>query len=327
MKRIIVATAALALLVPLAAAAATFRTDGTYTLGREETIEGNLYAAGGNLVFEGRVNGDLIAAGGNVVVSGPVAGDILIAGGNITVQGPVDGDIRAVGGTIVISNAVGGEVVVAGGQVHVAEGAVIAGDFAVGSETITIDGEVRGSVIRPPERPEDRDGAGIAAFVSFFQVAMAVMLFTAGILFVTLFGRGTRAVVARAEANFLGEAIRGFVVLVALPVAAIIAAVSLIGMYLAILGGLVYIAALLLGSIFGSIILGSLILRYTVRKEGERVGWLAVLVGVIAFEALKFIPIVGWIACFIFFLAGFGSVLYFGWKNTERAWRQEHALL
>jgi cytoskeletal protein CcmA (bactofilin family) len=91
------------------------------------------------------VQGDLVAAGGNLLLNGPVSADLMAAGGSITILGQVDGDVRFGGGNVTVQGAVGGDIVGGGGQVSLV-GQKIGGDVAIGGGSITIDAPVAGVV-------------------------------------------------------------------------------------------------------------------------------------------------------------------------------------
>ena len=137
--------AGLLVLLPLAASAAQFRADEQTSLGSGETIQGNLYMAGGNVSSAGTVRGDLVTAGGNLIVSGPIANDLLIAGGSVTVTGDIGGDARVAGGNITVQGKVAGDVIVGGGQVNIA-GAGVGGDVLIGGGSIVITAPVNGNI-------------------------------------------------------------------------------------------------------------------------------------------------------------------------------------
>lgn len=101
-----------------------------------ETIDGNYYAAGEQVLVSGDVAGDLIVAGGVVQVDGVVSGDIIAAGGQVRLSGPVQGDIRVAGGDVYIDSVVGKNATVAGGNVFMSS------DAAIGWELLVMAGNI-----------------------------------------------------------------------------------------------------------------------------------------------------------------------------------------
>lgn len=131
--------------MPIAANAAQFLMEEQPNFPAGQTVNDDLYMAGGNVTSAGSVRGDLIAGGGSVLVSGPVSADLIVGGGNITVTGAVGDDIRAGGGNILIQGDVTGDVIIGGGQITLA-GSRIGGDVAVGGGMLTISAPVAGDL-------------------------------------------------------------------------------------------------------------------------------------------------------------------------------------
>ncbi|MDQ2854007.1 MAG: hypothetical protein M3R32_04020 [Chloroflexota bacterium] len=122
------------------------RTGNTVTVTAAETVQGDLYLVGGNVVMDGTVDGDLTALGGQVHVNGTVTGDLLVAGGDISISGKVDGDVRVLGGQLNMAGSSGEDLAVLVGQVTVPAGGSIGGDLIVAGGQVTVSGAVAGSI-------------------------------------------------------------------------------------------------------------------------------------------------------------------------------------
>src|SRR5437868_10351190 len=108
--------------LPLQAAAADLRQGPSITVGAGQTINDDIYAAGGTISIDGNVNGSVIAAGGTITISGTVSRDVMIAGGTVNVSGKGGGSIRAAGGKLTLNAPVEQDVVVTGGTVDIGSG-------------------------------------------------------------------------------------------------------------------------------------------------------------------------------------------------------------
>src|SRR3989442_2144330 len=75
--------------------------------------------AGENVGFSQTIQDDLYIAGGTVTVTGTVDGDVTAAGGTVTVMGRVSGALLAAGGTVEIGGAVGRSIPAGGGASRV----------------------------------------------------------------------------------------------------------------------------------------------------------------------------------------------------------------
>jgi cytoskeletal protein CcmA (bactofilin family) len=133
--------------LPLAAQAADLRQGSDLTVGSGETVNDDLYAAGGTITVNGTVNGNLIIAGGTVTVAGNVSRDVMLAGGTLTVNGHIDGSVRAAGGTITLNGPVANDLVVAGGTVTVGSSGTIGRDLVLAAGNGTVDGTITRNVL------------------------------------------------------------------------------------------------------------------------------------------------------------------------------------
>lgn len=138
-----VVLAVVLLAIPLVSLAAEFRSGEQPSVTRDETINSDLYIAGGSVTSAGTVRGDVVSGGGTVLVSGPVSGDVLVGGGNITVLGDVSDDVRIGGGSVVVQGSIAGDAVLAGGQITLG-GSRVGGDVAIAGGTIRIDSPIGG---------------------------------------------------------------------------------------------------------------------------------------------------------------------------------------
>jgi cytoskeletal protein CcmA (bactofilin family) len=144
MRAVVVAVLGIAVVVPAAVRAATFRSGDEVLIPAGETIADDLYVAGSRVRIEGTVTGDLIAAAGELDLRGPVGGDLLAAGGNVRIDGTVAGTARVGAGDVSLAGAVGDDLVAAAGHVIVGPGGRVGRDLVVG----TGNAEARGAVGR-----------------------------------------------------------------------------------------------------------------------------------------------------------------------------------
>jgi len=112
-----------------------------------ETIQDDLYIAGGTVTVTGTVAGDVTAAGGTVTLGGRVSGALLAAGGTADIGGCVGRSIRAAGGTVRLDATAGTDAVLAGGTVTVADASRIGRDLVAGGGNVRITGSVGRNVI------------------------------------------------------------------------------------------------------------------------------------------------------------------------------------
>lgn len=128
-----------------------------------ESIDDDLYAAGGEVQIDGSVAGAATLAAGSAGISGDVEGDVIVAGGRINLDGGVGDDLRAAGGTVEVTGFVIDQATIAGGSVTIRPGSAIGGrtwiaggdvemggqigdDLQVAAGTVVISGRVAGDV-------------------------------------------------------------------------------------------------------------------------------------------------------------------------------------
>jgi len=128
--------------LPLEVSAADLRQGPSVTVGTGQTVNDDIYAAGGTISIDGNVNGSVIAAGGTITVSGTVSRDVMIAGGTINVSGKVGGSIRAAGGNLTLNAPVEQDVVVTGGTVNIGSGGTIGRDLVIAGGMATVSAPV-----------------------------------------------------------------------------------------------------------------------------------------------------------------------------------------
>ena len=139
--RLLALVALILALTPSQAVAADIR-QGDVTIGATETINDDLYVAGGNVAINGTINGDLIAAGNNISVDGNVTGDVIAAGQSVVIRGTVGGTVRAAGATIVLDGKVANDLLAAGNELTILSNGRVGRDAIVGSSTTTVSGQI-----------------------------------------------------------------------------------------------------------------------------------------------------------------------------------------
>jgi len=347
MKKLIgLVLVAMVLAWPVVSLAATFKTGDSYSLARGQTVSDDLYVASGTITLSGLISGDLVAAGGNLSVTGNVAEDAILAGGTINLAGSVGDDARLAGGNISIDGTVLDDLFVAGGQVHLTSSAVVSGDLVVAGGQVIIDGRVNGSVnitsgevtlgdtaviagnfsyrsgkeaaIAPSARITGRTtfnqvrrfdrGNFMGPFIVFSFFAKLILFAITSLLLLLIFKTKASQVIHRGLANFWPSLLRGFLVLVAVPVAIVLVCFTIIGIPIAALTLLGYIAMVMLSVIGAGMLFGSWLAKVLMKREPAPVDWKTAILGTIALFIVNLVPFLGWIVGFGFFLVTLGAI-------------------
>lgn len=304
------------------------------SLDLDAPVGGDAVAAGCNVRLGGQVGQDLYAAGGRVSLNAAVlhnariaggsieigsrakiAGNASVAGGEIRIAGPVGGYLQVGGGHVFLDAPVAGDVQVAAGTVELGPGARIGGRLRyASSEELKRDpaAQVQGGIERlplpahaPKATPAERERAarGIHWIWSAGLITLAAILAAALPALFT----GTATIV---RTRWAWSLLVGFIALVCIPVAALIALVTVIGIPLALAAMALYFALLLIGYATTGISLGLLALQrwQPARTSG---GWrfLAAALGMLAVALVASIPYVGALIVLAALLLGIGVLL------------------
>ena len=301
----------------------------------------DLRAAGGDITLTSRVGGDLVVFGGSVTLtSGAVVeGDVVVGSGSLILAGTVQGDLRASSGTVDFSGTIGGKArfegadeLRLGGRVAgdttfssdralVGPGARFGGDVAYwleGGEMEFAPGIVAGEARFDPslkkrtpvvpmvrEKPAAVAGGLFGAFFAFTFLSGVVVLILLGIIFPRPFRRAGEVL----HREFWKSTGVGFLSFLALPAAAILAMVTVVGMPVGALLLSVFAFAVMFSRVVAALVLARWIERRRYREWG-RGGLLLAAVGLyLVIKLVGIIPFIGWLAVGLLVLASYGALL------------------
>ncbi len=281
-------------------------------------IEGDVRVAGGNVVIMSSVGGELIAVGGQISImpGSIVAQDAKIAGGNINFAGKVTEKLVLKGDTVYINGEVGGDLSVEAGKIKLGPKALIKGNFDYSSfkeaefeQGSEIKGLTSFSKTELQVKKVEEKGLflGFVSFVSFAWIIKSLMIIVAALILMYLFRVFTKSVVSQGVLSFWKEALRGFVVLVVVPVAIILCLITFVGVFVGIILALFYALLMIISSVVSVLIFTQLVARHVFKKKDYELNWWTVILGTLVLGLISIIPFVGWVFTFIIFLSAFGS--------------------
>ena len=266
----------------------------------------------------GSFTGDRVVITGPVTIdSGETADDVVVIDGPVVVAGRVRGDLVVVSGRVRISGTVAGDVVAVAERATLAPGARIGGDLIYGDERPVVPpgATVAGDVDRVSVG-EITDPVGfIGAAAVWIAVSVSALVF--GLLLLWLAPRALEAAFAAARTSPGVTIGWGLLLFFGLPILAVIALVTLVGIPLGVALLLALVPLYALGYTTSAWLLG----RRLVGPPRGRV--LAFLAGLAILRVLAIIPIVGGIVWFAATVAGLGALLVATWRArrdySERA--------
>jgi cytoskeletal protein CcmA (bactofilin family) len=299
---------------------------------------GNLYISGpvfddirvvgGSIQVSDQVGGDLVVAGGNVQVmpSASINGDVLVAAGSVKIDGKVGGSVKVLGGAVVLNNVITGSVDVKTTDLTVGPNAVINGRLVYTSKNaanISTSAQLNGGVeMRPAPQKTQRQSKtaaqvlGVAGVLWFlFKLAAAVLTV---LILAKVFRKRATELVELGSRRFGYNVLTGFIVLVMVPVAILISALTLIGFIFAGLGLIWYILMLIMSYLLGGVLAGTWLWQKITKKSNE-VHWKSISLGIAALMILGAIPVLGWMLKFFFLLWSLGTLATYWYERVLKS--------
>lgn len=351
MSMALVATVLLALVVPRPASAIERREATRLRVPSDETVPESLIAQGDVVEIDGTVDGSVAALGRLAVIRGDIKGDLFAFAQEVEVLGTVEGTVYAWTNTLTVSGHVNQDIVVGANNVHL-EGAV-GRDLAsfsgtlddtgtvgrnlqayVGSLTVSKSARIGGNLEAHVHHTQDvnvESGASISGktqivigrhepsryATAHFYYWQAIWFAGALIIGFLLYWLAPALFSAWLDSG--GALLRsvgvGFLALVAAPVAAVVACITLIGIPLGVLLIGLWLAGLWIAKVFVGAALGRGLMR---PRAGEAPSFaVPFIVGlVIVFVAINVPYVGGWLS-FLTILVGLGLAVL-GVRNGMR---------
>ena len=304
------------------------------------TIEGDLVVAGGDVEVSGHVQGDMLSASGQVRMTGQVDGSIRGYAGNITIKGKVGRNVMTFGGDVNIDHdaAITGSVTTGSGRLsldgHVGRDLLAFAGQANLSGSIDGSAKIRGgelnidssTVIKGPvefegdREPQVSPQATLGSPVRFvkrttgpnysnphyyvWQVIWMAAFILYGLVLYSLMPKFSQEAVKSAE-QYGAAAGLGVLVLFGVPIAACIACVTVVGLFIGVSTLFVWWASVY----FAQVVVGTVVGQWLMGRTSEFwpvVGRMAV--GVVIVRLCTTIPGVGGWVKFVAVLWGIGAI-------------------
>ncbi len=309
------------------------------TIDVDANVSGDILVMGGTVIIRGNVGDDLRIGGGQVNIYGTIGDDLLIGGGTVVLGSAavVKGDIVTGAGNLTLNGKVLGNARLAADIISVS--GIIGGnaDIHTGSNFTIKEKAKIGGLLRywaEKENPDFSKNAGKVEFhkIVFKQmgkmgmfgvfVGMTVFLvfwkllgmFILGLLLVLLLPKYMPRVADEIRKKYWNMLGYGLLTIILAPFAMVILAMTVVGIPLAILLGIIYALIVILGAINGAYYIGRVLVR------SEKTAWLqlgSVLVGTLILGLLTVVPVVGWLGSLWITLIGLGGTVTEQWKQIK----------
>ena len=278
------------------------------------SIKRSVRVAGGDISASAQIGRDLTLAGGNVTLAhdSRVNGNAWIAAAHVAVNGAIGKDLNVIGADIAVSGAIEGDAHLRGRWITIGPNTVIHGRLTYESDRdaeVAPGAHIDGGVTRS-EWFAPRQASTIMHIVGYAaKIVLGLSLLAAGLLFILIFPGYSLNAARLIGLRPLASLGLGFALLIATPVAAIIAMASMLGAIPGLVVLAAYFVSLLLAVLTATIYLGDAFLRLLGRGPltgfGRRLA--ALILGVIALMILAGLPFVGFFVLLAALAFGLGA--------------------
>jgi hypothetical protein len=126
-------------------------------------------------------------------------------------------------------------------------------------------------------------------------------------------------IVQQTTSRFWPNAGIGFLTVVAVPVAAVLVAFTIIGIPVTIVALMAYALLMFASWVVSGAVAGQLACRYVTAWKTRQFDWPMVVGGTVALHVVAMIPLVGTLICFVFHLAALGVMTMMIWNRLRHA--------
>jgi len=315
----------------------------------EGTVDGDVFAAGKDIDIDGHVTGDVITAGRYLRIRGTVDGNIRSCGNTAIVSGNLGKNIMWFGDAVTVDSTgkVGGSITMFGGTLAI--DGHLGRDILFMGDELTVNGSVGGAIrekgstllinsnaqVDGPIHYEGHKPANVAPVAKLgspvefkqlekkesyresgyyvWQVIWAAAYILFGLVLFCLMPKFSEEAVKSAE-QYGAAAGLGVLVGFGVPIAAIIACITVVGLFIGISTLFLWYASLY----FGQIIVGALVGQWLMGRTSERwplIGRMAV--GLAVVRLCTIIPHVGGWVKFGAALWGIGAISLAVYKRLQ----------
>ncbi len=243
----------------------------------------------------------VVLLGGLDVPEGKTVDDVFVLRGPVTIDGTATGNVVSVDGRVTVSGHIQGNLVAVNGPVELQDGAEVDGDVSSRLTPSIAPGATVKGAVRGVNVDFQLGNVFVARFI--FWLAASVSVLIVGLLLLAFSPRAAGAVVETMRES-TGAAIGfGLVVFIGLPVVAVLALVTLVGIPLGLGILLALVPIYTVGYVTSVWLLG----RWIVKPPASP--YLAFLLGWLIFRALALVPALGGLLWFLGAVFGLGVLV------------------
>ena len=304
----------------------------------KEAITEPLSAMGVNVDMRGTSEKETRLFGVRVKTSGTFKGPVSIRAAQAEIGGTFLQGVDCMAANAQLSGSYAGDVVVRAANIELDSTLAINGNFRYTAKSITgldkarISGTVsqiesepaNDKVLRQWQEYTRRTAAAFA--VSSWIISFCSALLT-GYLVLRFFPEQVERIVGTMHSSPWPSILFGFIFLVVTPIALLLTMITVVGIPIAMVAGMLYLVILYFAPIMAGLSIGRMLITRLRGAEASRTLFLPLISGILLIWLIQLIPIIGWIGWFILFLLGIGGIWLTFWSGFSRKGRGAERLI
>jgi hypothetical protein len=251
----------------------------------------------------------VVITGGAVVPAGQTAGDVVVLDGTVTIAGHATGDVLSVSGPVRVTGRVDGDLIAVSDRAFLGSTARVGGDLIYGDERpVLLRGASVGGKVSNEDWADAANGWGWVSLIGWW-LAVSVSTLIVGVLLVLLAPAALYAA-ERAVRDRLGATVAwGVGIAIGVPVLAVLALVTLVGIPFGVALLLAAIPVLVVAYVTSAWMVGRRVL-----SNRSTSPWAALLAGWGILRLLALIPVVGALVGLAATVVGLGALAVALWR-------------
>jgi hypothetical protein len=259
-----------------------------------------------------RATDRVVITGGAVVPAGQTVGDVVVLDGTVTIAGRATGDVVSVGGPVRVTGRIDGDLIAVSDRAVLGSTARIGGDLRYGDERpVLASGASVAGTVSNENWADAASGWGWLSALAWW-LAVSVSTLIVGVLLVWL-APGALYAAERAVRERVGVTVGwGVAIAIGVPLLAILALVTLVGIPFGVALVLAAVPVLLVAYMASAWVVGRRVLR---NRSTSR--WAAMLAGWAILRALALIPAAGALVGLAATVVGLGALAVALWQARK----------
>jgi len=251
----------------------------------------------------------VVITGGATVPAGRTAGDVLVVDGTVRIAGHVTGDVISVSGPVRVTGRVDGDLIAVSDRAFLGSTARVGGDLRYGDERpVLARGASVGGKVSNEDWVDAANGWGWLSLIGWW-LAVSVSTLVVGVLLVVLAPAALYAA-ERAVRERLGVTVAwGLAIAIGVPLLAVLALVTLVGIPFGIALLLAAIPVWLVAYVTSAWMLGRRVLRNRSTSP-----WAALFAGWGILRVLALMPVAGALVGLVATVVGLGALAVALWR-------------